>query len=41
MLGVLGNLKHVQCRDCGAQFSKRVRGRDKSVFRKRKVVKNG
>lgn len=29
VLGVLGNLKHLRCRDCGAQYSKTVRRRRK------------
>lgn len=27
VLGVLGNLKHLRCRDCGAQYSRRVKAR--------------
>lgn len=27
VLGVLGNLKHLRCRSCGAQFSRRVKAR--------------
>ena len=30
-LGVLGNLKHLRCRNCGAQFSRKVRVRKPRV----------